>query len=158
MWKSYFHLVLTIWCHSIACRCIKWTKCRTLLCCGLVCQPRAHWLVCAQPLFLSVNSLDHSTPESSSSFSSSTFFYGPHLAAESQYLGRIPTCYHNHPLMHEEIFKASSSNAKFTNLLLLSKKGFLVYLKCYTLFFTPYSDRYIILVSSPTSLDHPSAC
>lgn len=37
------------------------TKYWRLLCCGLVCQLLAHWLVSAQPLFPSVNSpLDHS--------------------------------------------------------------------------------------------------
>lgn len=144
-------------CHSIVYRCIKWSKCRTLLCCGLLCQPHAHWLVCAQPLFLSVNSLDHSTPSSSSS--SFSLFYGPHLAAESQYLGRTPTCYHYRPLMHREMFKASSLNTKFTNLLLLSKKDFSF--TCATRSFSHHSQTDTSHLSHPlrtTSLDHPSAC
>lgn len=95
-----------MWCPSTASRHIKLTEYRSLLCCGLVCQPHAHWLVCTQPLFLSVNSpLDHSTPSSSSSSSS---LHSLHVVAESQYLGRTPTCYHNHQLMHKEISRPRS--------------------------------------------------
>lgn len=78
----------------------KWSE----LCCALVPQPQTHWLVCAQPLFLSVNTpLDQSTSSSSSSS-----FRGPDLVAKRQSLGRTPTCYHNGTLTHAEVLCASS--------------------------------------------------
>lgn len=95
-----------MFCPPTESRHVKLTEYLSLLCCGLVCEPHAYWLVYAQPLFLSLNSpLDHSA-SNSSSFSSS--FHGPDLLAECQYLGRTPTCYHNDTLTHTKVSTASS--------------------------------------------------
>lgn len=103
VWTSHFHFDLAICSPSTELRHIKLTKYWSLLCCGPICQPHAHWLVCAQPLFLSVNSpLDHNASSSSSSSSR-----GPDLA-ECQYLGRTPACYHNDTLTHMDVPQASS--------------------------------------------------
>lgn len=99
-----------------------------------VCQPHAHWPVCAQPLFLSVNSpLDHSTPSSSSSSSSS--LPGPYLVAECQTLGWTPTCYDN---------QISQATSPFKHK--ICKRASFIH----HLFFSPtFSDRHVTLVSSP---------
>lgn len=97
------HIFTLILQYALKSRHIKWSD-YWHLCCGLVSQPLAHWLVYAQPLFLSVNRLlDQSTSNSSSSSSSQ----GPDLA-ECQYLGRTPSCHHNNTLMHMKVSRARS--------------------------------------------------
>lgn len=104
LWLNIFSLILQ---YAVPVPVLQYWR---LSCCGLVCKPHAYWLVCAQPLFLSVNSpLDHSTSTSSTSTtsSSSPSSHGTGLA-ECQYLGRTPTCYHNDTLIHTGVSQASS--------------------------------------------------
>lgn len=140
----HFHIDLSECSRRIEAKHIKLTE--YWHCCGLVRQPPTHWLVCAQPLFLSVNTpLDHSASNSSSSSSS----HGPDLA-KRQYLGRTPACYHNDIHMHKEW--AVKEQRKCKNLPPWNSS----LPACYMLFFTPFSDRDVTLISSPAN-DQPRA-
>lgn len=129
---------------------MKWSE----LCCALVPQPQTHWLVCAQPLFPSVNTrLDQSTSSSSSSS-----FHGPDLVAKRQYLGRTPTCYHNDALTHTQILDSSSqiqqqilkSTWIWMNVAFQIKTSvFFPSYKCDMLSLTPFSDGHVTFVSLP---------
>lgn len=102
-----------------------------------VCQPRAHWPVCAQPLFLSVNSpLDHSTPSSSSSF----FCSWPKSS------GWMPK-----PGLDTDLLSWSPWN--FTgNELVQTQNLQNLFLSSTTYSFPTFSDRHVTLVSSPADI------
>lgn len=132
-WTSHFHdcpitMSTEYWC---------------LFCCGHVCHPLgplASFCTATVPVS------QHYSGQCFQLLLSLYSSHGPGLA-ESQYLGRTPTCHHNDKLTHRSFMSNKSVQAPHPWIQIRTS---------YMRSFTPFSDRHVRLVSSPKK-DQPGA-